>query len=238
MIGIHPDFYDSPFSHSDSALHIPYVYVTNEDGQNILNNKLGTNATIEVDVFGSACYPVAGTGDAADVCGVSWSCDDGDFCEFNSVPTETGSGVTFEYSMGNCRPWLVRFDVIPFSFENLHLTAHVHPCSPSDEAGNPDPVACYFDDRQDDLSDTVSTVSTKTVQKVQECAAECGAVLTSENCKFCSDEVSGFEFAMTNEEERCILCPDYDMVYPDRVVPLFGENVKVSIYACALIVHL
>jgi hypothetical protein len=38
--------------------------------------------------------------------------------------------------------------------------------------------------------------------------------------------VTAFEFGVENEDDRCIFCPAYDMQYPERIVPLFGENVK------------
>jgi hypothetical protein len=199
LIFYRPGFYDSPFSHADSLLLIPIVYVTYEEGTKI-KNKLG-NATIHTENFGSACYPPY-PGDASNKCDAGWPCDDGQFCEFNSIPVETGSGIVFEYEAGYCRP------------------------CPEDEEGNPQPIACFFDFRRDGLSETTLTVSTKSPQKVEECAEKCGAVLTSEGCKFCTSEVTGFEFAQTDEEDRCIFCPEYDMIYPDRIVPLFGEGVK------------
>lgn len=88
-----------------------------------------------------------------------------------------------------------------------------------------DPLACYFDNRKDGLHD-VATITTKTVQKVQTCAATCGAELSSEGCKFCTSQVTGFEFGVESEEDKCILCPEYDVQFPDRIVPLFGPNVK------------
>jgi hypothetical protein len=94
-------------------------------------------------------------------------------------------------------------------------------CRPCPE----DHVRCYFDDRQDDLSDTVTSISTKTVQRVQSCASTCGAELTSRGCKFCTSQVTGFEFGVEDEENQCILCPQYDVQFPDRIVPLFGDNV-------------
>jgi hypothetical protein len=190
--------YDAPFCHADSVTLIPIVFVARENGLKI-SNKLG-NATIHTEVFGSACYPPY-PGDSSDTCDTSWPCDDGKYCEFNSQPIETGSGINFEYEEGYCIP------------------------CPEDEQGVPRPIACFFDFEYDGLTDVVTTVSTKSPQKVEECASKCGATLTSEGCKFCTSEVTGFEFAKTDEEDSCIFCPEYDMIYPDRIVPLFGENI-------------
>ena len=199
IIAFLPSFYDSPMSHSDTELFIPYVYVSKEDGLDLLN-KIGEDATVEVTVFGGACYPSW----ESNICSASWPCDEGEFCEYNSRPIENeGSGVTFQYTEGWCLN-----------------------CPTDVESGEPDPMACYFDSRFDGRVDTVQTISTKTVQKVQECASTCGAELTSKGCKFCTSEVTGFEFGIENEDDRCILCPEYDMQYPDRVVPLFGPDVK------------
>jgi hypothetical protein len=191
------DGYAGPMSNSDSELLIPYVYVEMEEGMKLLN-KIGSNASVVVDVFGGACYPPEGTG-VQGICRSYWPCPDENFCEYNGIPAETGDLLKVEYTEGYCRP------------------------CPTDESGDPDPNACYFDNRKDGLFD-VTTVSTKTVQKVQECADKCGAQLTSEGCKFCTSEVTGFEFGIENEDERCLLCPLYDVKYPDNLVPLFSEG--------------
>lgn len=184
------DIYDGPMSNSNSELMIPFIYIPIEEGRKLLKNKIGEIAKIQVDIFGAGCYPAR----QSNMCSATWPCDDGYFCEFNSVPVENESDLNDLYSEGYCRS-----------------------CPES-------PVMCYFDDRKDGLSD-VKTISTKTIQKVQTCATSCGAKLTSKGCKFCTSQVTGFEFGVENEEDQCIFCPQYDMQYPDRIVPLFGDNV-------------
>ncbi|KAL3801630.1 hypothetical protein HJC23_013135 [Cyclotella cryptica] len=184
--------YDGPMANSNSKLMIPYAYIPIEEGRKLLKNKIGETAKIQVDIFGAGCYPAW----ESNMCSATWSCNDGHFCEFNSVPIENESdpNESDRFSEGYCRP-----------------------CPEN-------PVLCYFDDRKDGRSDVV-TVSTKTVQKVQTCATSCGAELTSKGCKFCTSQVTGFEFGVEDKEDQCILCPQYDMRYPDRIVPLFGDNV-------------
>jgi hypothetical protein len=191
--------YESPFSHYNSPTLIPIIYVLYEEGVKI-TNKLG-NATIHTEVFGTSCYP-PWPGSYASLCDADWPCNAGDYCNYNSVPIETGSSVVFEYESGYCIP------------------------CPTDEQGTPRPIGCFFDFRYDGINEDADMLLTKTPQRVQECAEKCGAVLTSDGCKFCTSEVTGFEFTQTDEEERCIFCPEYDMIYPDRIVPLFGEGIN------------
>ena len=180
-----------PMSHSFDKLLIPYVYVAKEDGLKLLNEKIGKEAKLEVNVFGGACYPTW----ESKKCSNSWPCDTGEYCDFKSVPSGEG---------------------------NIYLQGNCIPC-PQDENGESDPLACYFDSRNDGKFD-VETIMIKTVQKVEECASTCEAQLSSNGCKFCTSEVTGFDFTVENEEDRCIFCPEYDMIYPDRVVPLFGPS--------------
>ncbi|KAL7488284.1 hypothetical protein ACHAW6_013868 [Cyclotella cf. meneghiniana] len=187
------DHYDSPMYHSNSELLIPYVYIPIEEGRKLLKNKIGATAKIKVEIFGAGCWP----GWDSNMCSLSWPCDGGNFCEYNSVPIEHENHLeeSVLYSEGYCRP-----------------------CPEN-------PVACYFDFRNDGLTDAIDNLSTKTVQKVQSCAASCGANLINAGCKFCTSQVTGFEFGVGDEEDQCILCPQYDMQYPDRIIPLFGDNV-------------
>jgi len=61
---------------------------------------------------------------------------------------------------------------------------------------------------------------------VQSCAATCAGSLTFGDCKFCPTDVTGFDFGVQNESDRCHFCPEQDVKYPDREVPLFGDGTK------------
>jgi hypothetical protein len=100
IIAFRPGFYDSPFSHSDSELLIPFVYVTEDEGLALLDSKIGMNAEVEVDVFGAACYPAyPGDSDSDNVCKSNLPCDAGDYCQFNTNPIAPGL-----YEAGYCTP--------------------------------------------------------------------------------------------------------------------------------------
>ena len=90
--------------------------------------------------------------------------------------------------------------------------------------GEDDPWGCYFKTPHDDRTDAVENVSSKTVQNVVECAKSCGAGLKFKSCKFCPLEVAAFEFGVENEEDRCTFCPANDMIYHERIVPLYRSN--------------
>jgi len=86
--------------------------------------------------------------------------------------------------------------------------------------GEPDPAGCFFNRRAgSDL---------RTQKQVESCAKTCnaGAEITfNKNCKFCPNDISAFEFGVENEVDKCRFCPENDVIYGDRHVPLFGENI-------------
>jgi hypothetical protein len=83
--------------------------------------------------------------------------------------------------------------------------------------GKPDPVACFFD------TDGGSFVRHQ--KKVESCSRSCDYHLTFDGCKLCPHDVSGFQFG-TEGTEKCKFCPNDDVLYPDRLVPLFGDGIS------------
>jgi hypothetical protein len=184
VIAFFEDYHQRLTSNDHTPLLIPYVYIDNEEGMKLLRSKIGSNATIEVDVFGAKCWP----GWGLEVCRENWPCGNGDFCSY------------FSQSIG----------------EDIYSDGMCGPC-PMDANGDPNPLACYFDE----------DVSYDSVQNVQSCASSCGAevALTSKSCKFCPSDLTKFQFGIESEEERCIFCPQNDMQFPDRTIALFGDNI-------------
>jgi hypothetical protein len=179
-------------SNSNSELLIPYVFIKEEKGSNLLINKIGSNATVEVDVFGAYC---SYTGE--EFCTAIVSCEEGTFCLFYYGP------------MG----------------QDMFNEGECYSC-PKYANGDLNPLGCYFDD-QLDLWDGDAWTNWDTVQNVQSCASSCGveAVLTSNDCKFCPDDLTKFEFGIESEEDKCMFCPQNDLQFPDRIIPLFGANI-------------
>jgi hypothetical protein len=85
------------------------------------------------------------------------------------------------------------------------------PC-PQDANGNIELLSCHIEDIDQHNPDTVQTA--------QSCLSACSAEATS---KF-----REFEFSAVNEDEKCFLCPQDDVQYPDRVVTLLDGNVTCS----------
>mmetsp|Transcript_25638 Transcript_25638/g.33976 ORF Transcript_25638/g.33976 Transcript_25638/m.33976 type:complete len:828 (+) Transcript_25638:53-2536(+) len=88
---------------------------------------------------------------------------------------------------------------------------------PKGEGGEPDPLGCYFERREASFI--------KTQEEVESCAKSCGAYLTYDECKFCPNDISAFEFGVENKADQCHFCPQNDNLHPDRFVPLFGKNI-------------
>lgn len=89
---------------------------------------------------------------------------------------------------------------------------------PVDADGNPNPLACFF---------TFEDTGRVTGQKaVEECAETCASELEFPKCKFCPNDISGFDFGVENEAEKCEFCPEDDVLFPDKNFTLFGEGVK------------
>ena len=208
--------------HQFTELLIPFVSISEEDGLKLLSEKIETLTKLEVDVFGGACdpnwnafYSINGA------CSASDRCPDGEYCAFYTNPIDENV-----YGIGTCLP------------------------CPNDSDEEPDPLACYFDQTAltmisiwDNSTFTFTqTASTgenteedsypDTVQNVVSCAESCKAeaALISKSCKFCSEELTKFEFAESSSEEgtSCVFCPQYDVLYPDRIVALFGDTVTCS----------
>jgi hypothetical protein len=72
--------YEGPTSNADTPLLIPYVYIEKEDGMKIIQNKIGSNATIQVEVFGAACFPPDWGG--YNICHQNLPCENGNHCQY------------------------------------------------------------------------------------------------------------------------------------------------------------
>lgn len=175
-----------------TELLIPSVWISEEDGAILLNEKMGDIAHVEVDVYGAACYAHWGFAEYYSfTCNNEMPCNDGNFCisaGYDRDEEQFGSD-------GNCSP------------------------CPRDASGAIHPMSCYFENFYGDDSDTVANVEIC----VSSCSEE--AQLNSENCKFCTSQLTEFKFGIENEEEKCFLCPQDEVQYPDRVVQLLDENV-------------
>mmetsp|Transcript_9988 Transcript_9988/g.18140 ORF Transcript_9988/g.18140 Transcript_9988/m.18140 type:complete len:797 (-) Transcript_9988:447-2837(-) len=89
---------------------------------------------------------------------------------------------------------------------------------PEDDNGEPDPIACFF---------TTSEWGEVTGQKaVESCAEVCASNLKFRKCKYCPQDVSGFKFGVKRESDQCQFCPENDVTYPDRELPLFVEGLQ------------
>jgi hypothetical protein len=158
-----------------------------------LINNIGSNATVEVDVFGAYC---GYTGDGYGGCSAFSSCEEGEFCLF-----WFGAVGRDMFNKGEC-----------------------YSC-PKNANGDPNPLGCYFDNQLDFWAG--NWTGWDTVQNVQSCASSCGveALLTNNDCKFCADDLTKFEFGIESEEEKCIFCPQNDLQFPDRTIPLFEADI-------------
>eukprot|EP00804_Cyclotella_cryptica_P009017 CCRYP_003126-RD/>CCRYP_003126-RD protein AED:0.03 eAED:0.03 QI:237/1/1/1/1/0.75/4/1482/616 len=92
---------------------------------------------------------------------------------------------------------------------------------PKFENGEPDPAGCFFDRAK--FAD--STFSLSAPESVKSCANACNATLVSDDCKFCPSEVTALDFGVEDKADQCYFCPNNDVQYPDKVIPLFGENI-------------
>lgn len=87
-----------------------------------------------------------------------------------------------------------------------------------DDDGNPSPLSCFFS-----IEDWGEVTGQKAVES---CAETCASSLTFPSCKFCPTDVTGFDFGVESNAERCDFCPENDILYPEREFPLFGEGIK------------
>jgi len=88
---------------------------------------------------------------------------------------------------------------------------------PVDSQGNPTPLSCYFE-----LTKGVP----RDAKYIEDCVKSCDAQITYKNCKFCPNNLNALNFGIDDPADKCIFCPNYDLKYPDRLVPLFGDDVK------------
>ena len=72
----------------------------------------------------------------------------------------------------------------------------------------------------DDLARTMNQ------KGVESCSETCASDLTFPACKFCPQDVSGFDFGVDVNAGQCRFCPENDVQYPERDFPLFGEGIK------------
>lgn len=78
LIAFDQTYYGLPL-HDSSELYIPYVDITEEEGLVLLDSKIGTNAIVEVDIFGAVCDD-DGCGNGK--CRADLPCNDDSFCAF------------------------------------------------------------------------------------------------------------------------------------------------------------
>lgn len=92
----------------------------------------------------------------------------------------------------------------------------IHP-----DTDEPDPLQCFFNIRDGDEGKIMGQSG------VESCSSTCAGELEFPACKFCPEDVSGFDFGLEDEsDEKCRFCPNNDVLYPDKDFPLFGEDVK------------
>eukprot|EP00804_Cyclotella_cryptica_P028422 CCRYP_014205-RB/>CCRYP_014205-RB protein AED:0.05 eAED:0.05 QI:64/1/1/1/0.25/0.6/5/1414/604 len=92
---------------------------------------------------------------------------------------------------------------------------------PTFDNGEPDPARCFFD--RDTYGD--DSFSNYVPDVVKSCAQACNASLVSDGCKFCSTEVSALDFGVEDKADQCYFCPNNDVQYLQKFVPLFGANI-------------
>ena len=90
---------------------------------------------------------------------------------------------------------------------------------PTDEDGDPEPLQCFFN-----LDEDRGKIMGQS--GVESCASTCASSLKFPSCKFCPEDIGGFDFGLeNNNDENCRFCPNNDVLYPDKEFPLFGEGV-------------
>ena len=79
-----------------------------------------------------------------------------------------------------------------------------------------DPTECFFSRNGTPL----------TQNSVESCAKNCAAdVQFGNNCKMCADPLTAdFEFGVDDPADKCYFCPEQDLLYKDRVVPVFSTE--------------
>ncbi len=87
---------------------------------------------------------------------------------------------------------------------------------PNGGYGNPSQLSCYFDFYEGYARDS---------NYVVDCVKSCDAQIQFGSCKFCPDGLNALDFGVDNEADKCHFCPKHDIKYPDRLVPVFGDNI-------------
>lgn len=80
-----------------------------------------------------------------------------------------------------------------------------------------EPVNCYFP--------TISQSHLLVENTVKSCASSCDASMELETgCKTCGESFSAFELGVDDPSDRCEFCPNEDVKYPDRIVPILSTS--------------
>ena len=129
-------------SHWNAELLIPSVWVSQEDGAILLNEKMGEIANVKVDVYGAGCYAQWGwTGGAiSTLCNDKVPCNSENFC----------NGAAYDRDE-----------------EQFGSDGYCFPC-PRDASGAIHPLSCYFENFYNEDSGTVANVESC----VSSCSAE------------------------------------------------------------------
>jgi hypothetical protein len=88
---------------------------------------------------------------------------------------------------------------------------------PVDENGDPDPYGCFFDKS--------GMQNEKVQEEVESCVENCAGEVKFTSCKFCPQDFNAFDFSINSPEDKCYFCPENDVQFPNRKVPLFGGNI-------------
>ena len=186
---------DSPHSNSDSQLLIPYVYIAKKDSLSI-QNKIGSIAHIQVEVFGAGCYPSF----ESNRCNQQSRCKDGSYCSFHYAPDSESN----MYTEGHCR-------LCPLRFEEPDPMDCIY--SPSQDSPNTNPYAI----------EKHETLTLK--QNVRSCMKSCGYKAPDTGSKFSANGLSAkdkAEMTLAQSEDYCTVCPHNEMRHPNRTIAVAG----------------
>ncbi|KAL7545981.1 hypothetical protein ACHAWF_009330, partial [Thalassiosira exigua] len=77
-----------------------------------------------------------------------------------------------------------------------------------------DPHKCYF---------STAGVGPLIQNEVKACASACAhSIEFGVSCKTCGESITAFEFGIDEPSSKCHFCPEEDVKYPERTVPLFS----------------
>ncbi|KAL3781671.1 LOW QUALITY PROTEIN: hypothetical protein HJC23_007303 [Cyclotella cryptica] len=100
--------------------------------------------------------------------------------------------------------------------DSEYVIGYCRPC-PVDEDGNPDPLYCYFDTEGGNI---------RNAKLAANCVESCNAQIQYKSCKFCPEHLDPIRFGVVDKADKCSFCPNHDVRYPQRLVPLFGDNIS------------